>query len=98
MTPYANKYVKVVVLNKTNPYLFDVFVNNLYQSNPADITIVEDFTDLTEGVDDDIIDQAEDTLTILNNYVDAIQDDNLDANKLKNILKELYIEAVNTEQ
>jgi hypothetical protein len=98
MSPYTNKYVKVVVLNKTNPYLFDVFINNLYQSNPADITIVEDFTDLTEGVNDDIVDQAEDTLTILNNYVDAIQDDNLDSAKLKSILKELYIEAVNTEK
>ncbi|NBP03093.1 MAG: hypothetical protein EBU90_23865 [Proteobacteria bacterium] len=98
MTPYTNKFVKVVVLNKTNPYLFDVFINNLYQANPADITIVEDFTDLTEGVSDDIIDQAEDTLTILNNYVDAIQDDNLDNNKLKSILKELYVEAINTEK
>jgi len=98
MTPYTSKYVKVVVLNKTNPYLFDVFINNLYQSNPADITIVEDFTDLTEGVSDDIIDQAEDTLTILNNYVDAIQEDNLDNNKLKSILKELYLEAINTEK
>jgi hypothetical protein len=85
-------------LNKTNPYLFDVFINNLYQANPADITIVEDFTDLTEGVSDDIIDQAEDTLTILNNYVDAIQEDNLDNSKLKSILKELYLEAINTEK
>jgi hypothetical protein len=98
MTPYTSKYVKVVVLNKTNPYLFDVFINNLYQANPADITIVEDFTDLTEGVSDDIIDQAEDTLTILNNYVDAIQEDNLDNSKLKSILKELYLEAINTEK
>jgi hypothetical protein len=53
---------------------------------------------LTEGVNDDIIDQAEDTLTILNNYVDAIQEQNLDSNKLKSILKELYIEAINTEK
>jgi len=98
MTPYTSKYVKIVVLNKTNPYLFDVFINNLYQANPADITIVEDFTDLTEGVSDDIIDQAEDTLTILNNYVDAIQEDNLDNSKLKSILKELYLEAINTEK
>ena len=98
MTPYTNKYIKIVVTNKTNPYLFDVFVNNLYQVNPADVTIVEDFTDLTEGVTDDIINEAEDTITILNSYIDAIKDDNLDGTKLKSILKELYVEAINLEQ
>jgi DNA repair exonuclease SbcCD nuclease subunit len=98
MTPYAGKYVKIVVANKTNPYLFDVFVNNLYQVNPTDVTIVEDFTDLTDGLNDDILDQAEDTVTILNNYVDAIQESTLDGSKLKSILKELYVEAINLEQ
>lgn len=96
--PYIGKYVKVVVINKTNPYLFDVFMNNLYQAGPADVTIVEDFTDLTEGVTDDIINQAEDTLTILNSYVDATQKENINGEKLKGILKELYVEAINMEQ
>lgn len=95
---YTNTYVKVVVINKTNPYLFDKFMNNLYDKNPIDITIAEDFTDLTEGLDDDIIDQAEDTLTILNKYVDTIQENGIDNNKLKTILRELYVEALNTEQ
>jgi len=97
LTPYKDTYVKVVVINKTNPYLFDKFMNNLYNVNPADITIVEDFTDLTEGVEDDMVDQAEDTLTILNKYVDSVSEQNIDNNKLKNLLKELYIEAVNIE-
>ena len=95
---YTNTYVKVVVVNKTNPYLFDKFMNNLYAVNPIDITIAEDFTDLTEGVDDDMIDQAEDTLTVLNKFVDSIQEDNIDSNKLKNIMRELYIEALNTDK
>jgi hypothetical protein len=30
--------------------------------------------------------------------VDAIQEDNLDNSKLKSILKELYLEAINTEK
>ena len=95
---YTNTYVKVVVINKTNPYLFDKFMNNLYDMNPIDITIAEDFTDLTEGLDDDIIDQAEDTLTILNKYVDSIQENGIDNNKLKTLLRGLYVEALNTEQ
>jgi DNA repair exonuclease SbcCD nuclease subunit len=94
---YTNTYVKVVVINKTNPYLFDKFMNNLYNVNPVDITIVEDFTDITEGVEEDMLDQAEDTLTILNKYVDNISEDSIDNNRLKTLLKELYVEALNTE-
>lgn len=92
------KYVKIVVVNKTNPYIFETYVNNIYKQDPADVTIVEDFTDLTETSEDDIIDQAQDTLTILNNYVDSIKDDVIDSNKLKSIFKELYVEALNLEQ
>jgi DNA repair exonuclease SbcCD nuclease subunit len=98
LSKYTNTYVKVVVINKTNPYLFDKFMDNLYKVNPVDITIAEDFTDLTEGVEDDMVDQAEDTLTILNKYVDSIQENNLDNGKLKSILQELYVEALNSEQ
>jgi DNA repair exonuclease SbcCD nuclease subunit len=98
LTKYTNTYVKVVVVNKTNPYLFDKFMASLYVVNPIDITIAEDFTDLTEGVEDDMINEAEDTLTIINKYVDSIQEEHIDNNKLKTVLKELYVEALNTEQ
>ena len=95
--PYKNSYVKVVVINKTNPYLFDKFMNGLYNVNPADITIVEDFTDLNEGLEDEMIDQAEDTLTILGKYIDTVSEENIDNIRLKNLMKELYVEALNTE-
>ena len=92
-----DRYVKVVVVNKTNPYVFDRFMDSIYACEPADVSIVEDFTDLMEGVDDDMVDQAEDTITILNKYVDGIGETNIDNNRLKNILRELYIEAVNSD-
>jgi DNA repair exonuclease SbcCD nuclease subunit len=90
-------YVKVVVINKTNAFLFDKFMNKLYNVNPLDITIVEDYTELTDGLDDDSVDQAEDTLTILNKYVETVEHDSIDNNKLKTLLKEVYVEALNTE-
>ena len=96
LKPYTNTYVKVVVINKTNPYLFDKFMNNLYNVNPSDITIAEDFTELGDITDDDV-DQAEDTITILNKYVDTITEENIDNTKLKTLLRELYVEALNTE-
>jgi DNA repair exonuclease SbcCD nuclease subunit len=96
-TPYTSTYVKVVVMNKTNPYLFDKFMNGLYNVNPADITIVEDFSEMNEGLEDDMVDQAEDTLTILGKYIDSVSEENIDNNRLKNLMKELYLEALNTE-
>jgi DNA repair exonuclease SbcCD nuclease subunit len=98
LSKYTNTYVKVVVLNKTNPYLFDKFMNNLYAVSPLDITIAEDFTDLTEGVEDDILDQAEDTVTIINKFVDGIKEEHIDNSRLKTVLRELYVEALNQEQ
>ena len=97
MSKFTHTYTKVVVVNKTNPYLFDKFMNSLYNVNPIDITIVENFTELTEGVDEEDVDQAQDTITILNKYVDTIQDDSIDNTLLKGILQEVYIEALNTD-
>jgi len=98
LTKFAGTYVKVVVLNKTNPYLFDKFMAKLYEVNPIDVTIAEDFADLTEGVEDDMINEAEDTITIINKFVDGIKEEHIDNDKLKNVLKELYVEALNMEQ
>jgi len=95
---YKNTYVKVVVVNKNNPYIFDKFLNSLYEVGPADITIVEDFTVLTEGLEDDSIDQAEDTMTIINNFVDGQTGSQLDNSRLKSLLHELYVEAQSLEQ
>ena len=43
---YEGCYVKVVVVNKLNPFLFDIVIDNLYKAGAADISIVEDFTTL----------------------------------------------------
>jgi hypothetical protein len=73
-------------------------MENLYKVNPVDITIAEDFSDLTEGIEDDMINEAEDTITIINKFVDGISEEHIDNDKLKTVLKELYVEALNQEQ
>jgi DNA repair exonuclease SbcCD nuclease subunit len=98
LSGYTNTYVKVVVINKTNPYLFDKFVDRLYQVNPIDVTIAEDFTELTEEAETDIMNQAEDTVTIINKSVDSVKIEGIDNSKLKTVLRELYVEALNLEQ
>jgi DNA repair exonuclease SbcCD nuclease subunit len=89
-------YVKVVVLNKQNPFLFDHVIDNLYKAGVSDLSIVEDFTDVNVDLDQDIIDQAEDTITILSKYIDNLTLD-VEPEKLKTLMRELYVEALNTE-
>jgi hypothetical protein len=93
---YKDTYVKIVVLNKQNPYLFDTLIDKIYKAGVADLTIVEDFNDLISENDDEIINEAEDTITILNKYIDNLSLD-IEPNKLKNVMREIYVEALNTE-
>jgi hypothetical protein len=97
-TRYQSAYVKVVVVNKQNPYLFDKLLDELYKQTPADVTIVEDFSDISaEETDEEIVDQAQDTMTILSNYIDGQSLNISDTNKLKTLMRELYVEALSTE-
>jgi len=75
--------------------LFDTLINRLYQISPIDLSIAEDFTE-QEDIQDDDVDQAEDTTTILNKYVDNLTTD-LQKDKIKNLLKEVYVEALNED-
>jgi len=90
-------FVKVVVLNKQNPYLFDNVIDNLYKVGTCDISIVEDFTDNSIDDDKELIDQAEDTMTILGKYIDNLTF-NVESDKLKAMMREIYIEALDTEK
>jgi DNA repair exonuclease SbcCD nuclease subunit len=91
-----DSYVKVIVLNKQNPFLFEHVLDNLYKIGLSDLSIVEDFSENIMGDDSDIIDQAEDTMTILSKYIDNLEID-IESDKLKTLMRELYIEALNTE-
>lgn len=90
---YEGCYVKVVVLIKQNPYLFDIVIDNLYKAGVADISIVEDFSEIENGNDDELINEAEDTMTILSKYIDNLTLD-VESAKLKGIMHELYVEAL----
>jgi hypothetical protein len=95
-TQYKDTYVKVVVVNKQNAYLFDYVVDALYKAQVADVAIVEDFTDNMVEDDEELVNQAEDTMTILSKYIDGLTI-NVDSAKLKNLMRELYVESLNTE-
>ena len=93
---YRNTFVKVIVRQKTNPYWFDLFINKLEKSGVVDLQVVEDHLNLNLEDDADIIDEAEDTLTILRKVVDGI-DTNVPKKELDNFLANLYSEALHVE-
>lgn len=88
-------FVKVVVVNKTDFYKFDKFVQSLYNKGCAEIKIIEDLSEFNEGeVSSDI--NLEDTLDVLSHYIDSVQTD-ADKEKIKTFMRTLYTEAVNVE-
>lgn len=89
---YENTYVKVIVQNKTNPYWFDIVMDNLYKANPANVSIVEDNKHMEMLTEEEIINEAEDTLTSLHKYVDGMNTD-IDKKKLNQLFSNLYTEA-----
>ena len=97
VTQYKEQYVKLIVVNKKDLYEFDKFVDRLLAADAYDIKIIEDFSELdASNVSDDIVENTEDTMTLLERYVDEL-DLTLDKNRLKNTMKSLYNEAQDLE-
>ena len=90
---YNNKFVKVIVKEKNNPYWFDLFIDKLEKSGPYSVQVVEDHLNLNLESDDDIINEAEDTMTILSKYIDAL-DITTDKKRVENTIRDLYSQAL----
>jgi DNA repair exonuclease SbcCD nuclease subunit len=91
---YSNRYVKVIVQKKNSAVLFDRFISNFYQANPADLSVVEDFTEYSSIADlmNGGLDQGENTSVLLDRYVDGIEV-GLDKDKMKATMRKIYNEA-----
>ena len=90
-----NKFVKIVVEKRNNTFLFDTMLDSLAKVNPLEVSVVEDFSEITENVEIDV-DQAEDTMTILNKYVDGLTLP-VESDKIKTVLRDVYNEALSME-
>lgn len=90
----TNTFIKVIVKNKENPYIFDLFLDRLQQSQAADIKVVEDHQNLDVIDEDELVDEAQDTMTILTQYVQNLEIKG-DKVKVEKFLRELYDEAMN---
>ena len=85
---FKDTYVKMIV-EKSTPKRLNQFVDKLYEVGIHDLKIIENFE---TKIDDDVEIEAEDTLTTLTNYVNAIDSD-VNKENIINIFKSLYVEA-----
>lgn len=86
----TDAYIKITVINKKNPSMFDAFLDTVNRSNPASVKITE--IEFESGnITDDI--STEDTLTILQKYVDNLEL-SCDKDILKSKLAAIYNEAL----
>lgn len=96
MSQFEKKFVKLIVVNKTDLYSFDKFVDRLHDVDSYELKIAENFDEYRgENVEDESI-LLEDTKDLLDTYVDAVETD-LDKENIKVRLRELYTEAQNLE-
>ena len=89
-TEYENKIVKVIVRKKTDTKQYDKFLDKLYKTNVAELKIVENF-EIKEADDFEAI-ESENTLSILNRYVEEAEV-NLDKSIVQKLLQDVYNEA-----
>ena len=83
-------FVKLIVEDKGDYTKFDYFVRQLQDIGLADLKIVEDLSVDIEG--GDVVVETEDTITLLDNYIDDIEL-KVDKSNIKNIMRALYMEA-----
>lgn len=88
---YKGKMIKLIVENKKDSAKFDYFISQLYVAGVHEVKVIEDSSFDTQLADEIDI-EKEDTLTILERYVDDME--HSDKSGLKDILKSLYVEAL----
>jgi len=70
-------------------------LDELYKAEAVNVSVVENI-DLEFEDDDSVIDEAEDTLTILSNYIDTLNIQK-DKKELDTLIRTLYNEALDYE-
>ena len=89
-------FVKVIVQSRDNPLQFDMLIDKLEKAGIADLQVVDDHMHMDLQDDEDIIESAEDTMTILSKFCEQL-DTTVDKKRLDNLLRNLYNEAINIE-
>ena len=87
-----NKFVKVVVVNKQDTFIFDRFIDRVQNQDILELKIAENFNEfLGENVGDEGL-EIEDTAQLVDDYIEGVDTD-LDKARIKVNMRELMTEA-----
>lgn len=89
---YKDTYVKVVIQEKTDPYLFDRLIDKIEKAKPFDISYSNDLLNILQFTGEELED-VEDTPAIITSSVDQLTNERL-KEPLKKFLLDLYNEAI----
>ena len=91
-----NKFVKVIVVNKSDPRTFESFIDRVNSRKIHELKIAENFEEFVgSSVEDDKV-SVESTEDLLYSYIEAV-DTSLDKGKIKTMVRELMVEAQTLE-
>ena len=91
-----NKFVKVIVVNKSDPRTFELFIDRINSRKIHELKIAENFEEFVgTSVSDDAV-SVESTEDLLYTYIDAV-DTPLNKDTIKGMVRELMVEAQTLE-
>jgi len=91
-----DKFVKIIVVNKSDPKLFEKFVDRISNKKIHELKIAENFEEFVGSSVEDGKISLESTEDLLYSYVDAV-DTHLDKDRIKNMVHTLMVEAQTLE-
>ena len=91
---YIDRYVSLVVINKTNSYQFDRLVSALDSIGCADFKIAESIVDNSVEFEEEELTDVN-SIQLVEKYIDTYDFDG-DKKKLKTLMQTLYVESLQT--
>jgi len=91
-----DKFVRITVINKSNQLTFDNFVDTIQNVKIHELKISENFVEFSGEKVDDAQVSVDDTQTLLNSYIEAV-DTSLDKDRIKKEIHDLMVEAQSME-
>lgn len=93
---FEGAYVKVIIRNKVDNAMFDRLMARFESIGVANLQVVEDHLNLDAIADEDLIDEAQDTLSILIKFVSQL-DTNIPKRRIETFVRQLYEEALTVD-
>ena len=92
-----NRYCKLIVENRSNPFWFDQFISRIYKAVPANLQIIDIDIIQENFTEEDVVNEAQDTLTIIETYVNNTVSEKIDKSNLMYLFSHLYRESESVE-